>query len=513
MRKKYNKYAGGGLVNPYMKLGMQIAGKTGTALESNGSRTGTIGGSALKGAASGAAAGSIVGPWGTVIGGAIGGIAGAIGGTKKSDEKEKILEQEQKDLKQQQLLSLPTPSGGMLGGGVNPYNFAMGGLMDAESVDSYDNGGTHEQNPLGGIPIGQGANGIPNRVEEGEASFNFGDGKYIFSNRLDTVESNTLPKTVAGKSYAEAAKYIESLFEGRNSSIDNSTKKALMKRLRNSQEEVKQLENPPQQNQFAFGGLVPEDNSGVIPENPTTAIDNPINIYDYSISSEGLEESLEGYDITAKDKDFNVYDRNTSYNTVQKENKSNTRGGGNILPFLAMGAPLVTNALANRKLRESPQVQAKRLTKEVTPNFVNTQQIQRNLAQQLAGNRNALAAKSSGNFGQYAANLQSISAGSSRALANAQMQAEIANAGEKSRVQQANLGIEQFNLGQQTRADELNAQNSAAYSAQKAAYSSALGQNIANIGKTAYNYQQAQAHSAEVAKALKFLGLQNKKVG
>ena len=40
-------------------------------------------------------------------------------------------------------------------------------------------GGTHEQNPLGGIPIGKDKNGTPNLVEEGEVKWN----DYIFSNR------------------------------------------------------------------------------------------------------------------------------------------------------------------------------------------------------------------------------------------------------------------------------------------------------------------------------------------
>lgn len=48
----------------------------------------------------------------------------------------------------------------------------------------YDNGGTHEQNPIGGVPIGMGVNGKLNTVEEGETQFNFDGKDYIFSDRL-----------------------------------------------------------------------------------------------------------------------------------------------------------------------------------------------------------------------------------------------------------------------------------------------------------------------------------------
>ena len=49
-----------------------------------------------------------------------------------------------------------------------------------ELVTMFEAGGTHEQNPIGGIPQGIGSNGKPNLVEEGETKWN----DYIFSNRI-----------------------------------------------------------------------------------------------------------------------------------------------------------------------------------------------------------------------------------------------------------------------------------------------------------------------------------------
>jgi hypothetical protein len=64
------------------------------------------------------------------------------------------------------------------GGFVNPLATQYNGLV------RYGSGGTHNQNPLGGIPLGQSMSGKQNSVEQGETSFKFDKGKYIFSNRL-----------------------------------------------------------------------------------------------------------------------------------------------------------------------------------------------------------------------------------------------------------------------------------------------------------------------------------------
>ena len=67
-----------------------------------------------------------------------------------------------------------------------PNNFKYGSELDGDAyvhggeLDRFENGGTHEENPLGGIPQGIGANGKPNLVEEGETKWN----DYVFSNSI-----------------------------------------------------------------------------------------------------------------------------------------------------------------------------------------------------------------------------------------------------------------------------------------------------------------------------------------
>lgn len=70
----------------------------------------------------------------------------------------------------------------------NPIQgFAYGGKMGPTSdkdLNTFNGGGTHEQNPLGGIPQGMNQNGTPNTVEEHETSVDLNGQKFIFSNRI-----------------------------------------------------------------------------------------------------------------------------------------------------------------------------------------------------------------------------------------------------------------------------------------------------------------------------------------
>ena len=72
----------------------------------------------------------------------------------------------------------------------------------SNGVTFINNGGTHEQNPFEGVPMGVAPDGQPNLVEEGEVLYN----DYVFSNRLhptdkELKESN-LPKKYKGYTFA-----------------------------------------------------------------------------------------------------------------------------------------------------------------------------------------------------------------------------------------------------------------------------------------------------------------------
>ena len=72
----------------------------------------------------------------------------------------------------------------------------------SNGVTFINSGGTHEQNPFEGVPMGVAPDGKPNLVEEGEVLYN----DYVFSNRLHPTDKElkefNLPKKYKGHTFA-----------------------------------------------------------------------------------------------------------------------------------------------------------------------------------------------------------------------------------------------------------------------------------------------------------------------
>jgi hypothetical protein len=123
----------------------------------------------------------------------------------------------------------------------------------------FDTGSTHEQNPLSGIPIGNN-----NSVEENETKQN----NFVYSNRIfldsNIVSQYNLPKSLIGKSVADATKFIDNKFKGRNDKISQSTKNGMLSKIAEAQEAMKPAEPEMEQSQegmidpsqMALGGYV-----------------------------------------------------------------------------------------------------------------------------------------------------------------------------------------------------------------------------------------------------------------
>lgn len=118
------------------------------------------------------------------------------------------------------------------------------------------NGGTHEENPMEGVPMGMDAEGNPNLVEQGEVIFN----DYVFSNRMfadgGLLESFNLPKSYDGHSFAAIAEKLGD--ESKERPNDPISKRGLlssMSRLQQAQETVRQQTQEGQEGvQYAHGG-------------------------------------------------------------------------------------------------------------------------------------------------------------------------------------------------------------------------------------------------------------------
>lgn len=213
-------------------------------------------GTAIKGGTTaGSSVGGFFGPIGSLIGGAVGAAAGTIAGGigravgrskayKESGRLNALGEQANAQFKRNFENSMTNTA---------QNNFdntllniaALGGSLHND--DTFNNGlrfitegGSHEENPLGGVPQGIAADGIPNLVEEGEIIYN----DYVFSKRLKMPKQDNEAlglKKNKEYSYAEAAEKIQKESEERpNDPISKRNLDTMMKRLQQSQETLKQ---------------------------------------------------------------------------------------------------------------------------------------------------------------------------------------------------------------------------------------------------------------------------------
>jgi hypothetical protein len=163
--------------------------------------------------------------------------------------------------------------GGYINNELNPkYNNYLNMRQYAQGGDltRFDEGGTHETSPLGGIPQGISPNGKQNTVEQGESK----KGNFIYSNRIaldkGLVKQFNLPNYVAGKSVSDASKAIDDKFKDRADRYAQETKKTLLDRLSSAQEYLKQQEQASmeQANQSMQSNSqeIPDQMNGQIPE-------------------------------------------------------------------------------------------------------------------------------------------------------------------------------------------------------------------------------------------------------
>lgn len=126
----------------------------------------------------------------------------------------------------------------------------------SNGVTFINNGGTHEQNPFEGVPMGIAPDGQPNLVEEGEVLYN----DYVFSNRLhptdkELKESN-LPKKYKGHTFALIAEDMsKESAERPNDPISKRGLEASLGKLASLQEEQRMKKGKTgTQQMMKFGG-------------------------------------------------------------------------------------------------------------------------------------------------------------------------------------------------------------------------------------------------------------------
>ena len=124
--------------------------------------------------------------------------------------------------------------------------FAFGGALGGYGGDWSNGlnfikaGGTHGENPIGGVPIGVAQDGMPNLVEEGEVVWN----DYVFSNRINVPKETMERLGIKGKdtmTFAEAVEKVQkSSAERPNDPIEKRGLDAVLAGLMQKQEEIRQ---------------------------------------------------------------------------------------------------------------------------------------------------------------------------------------------------------------------------------------------------------------------------------
>ena len=143
-----------------------------------------------------------------------------------------------------------------------PKKKAFGGELNthggdfSNGVTFINNGGTHEQNPFEGVPMGVAPDGKPNLVEEGEVLYN----DYVFSNRLYPTDKElkeyNLPKKYKGHTFALIAEDMsKESAERPNDPISKRGLEASLGKLASLQEEQRMKKGKTgTQQMMAFGG-------------------------------------------------------------------------------------------------------------------------------------------------------------------------------------------------------------------------------------------------------------------
>ena len=207
-----------------------------------------VSGSALGGVASGASAGMTFGPLGAAIGGAIGGLTGGITAAIGNEKKKR----EETRLNREMVSSFSNTAQNLNAENMDitlANMMADGGFTNG--ITFFNVGGTHEENPLMGVPQGMSSNGKPNLVEEGEVKYN----DYIYSNRLTPskklLEEVGLHSKYEGKTFGDIATILQKESEERPN--DNISKNGLndsMTKLQQAQEIIKLKKKQREENKM-----------------------------------------------------------------------------------------------------------------------------------------------------------------------------------------------------------------------------------------------------------------------
>lgn len=328
----------------------------------------------------------------------------------------------------------------------HPDALTNGGVF-SDGVTVVGEGGSHEENPLTGVPMGVAPDGQPNLVEEGEVIFN----DYVFSNRLhpseELLKSVNLPSKYKDNTFASIAEKINK--EPKERPYDPIARRGLlanMSKLMQAQEEVKAIkETKTEGRQFAYGGDTDWD--------PTLLDDSPFTWEDY-VATQG--------------------DADTKPNDAQP---SSTRKGIGLdalryAPALGAGVGVISDLFGwtNKPdysnadmivdaVSGLPTIEAEPIGNYLSYNPFDRDFYINKLNQQSSATRRALQNTSGGNRLNAQAGILAADYNYGQSIGDLARQAEEYNLAQRERVESFNRGTNQYNSESALRAAGMNQQN------------------------------------------------------
>lgn len=328
----------------------------------------------------------------------------------------------------------------------HPDALTNGGVF-SDGVTVVGEGGSHEENPLTGVPMGVAPDGQPNLVEEGEVIFN----DYVFSNRLhpseELLKSVNLPSKYKDNTFASIAEKINK--EPKERPYDHIARRGLlanMSKLMQAQEEVKAIkEAKTEGRQFAYGGDTDWD--------PTLLDDSPFTWEDYVAAQGGTD---------------------TEPNDTQP---SSTRKGIGLdalryAPALGAGVGVISDLFGwtNKPdysnadmivdaVSGLPTIEAEPIGNYLSYNPFDRDFYINKLNQQSSATRRALQNTSGGNRLNAQAGILAADYNYGQSIGDLARQAEEYNLAQRERVEAFNRGTNQYNSEAALRAAGMNQQN------------------------------------------------------
>ena len=122
-------------------------------------------------------------------------------------------------------------------------SYQQGGASEGDLM-KIQNGGTHEESPLGGVPLGPDADGRQVLVEEGETIRKGDEQDFVFSDRLKLTKQEAeefgIDKKFVGKSFAAISEKLEKRSPRKSDPIDRQTLDIQLNKLEEAQETFKE---------------------------------------------------------------------------------------------------------------------------------------------------------------------------------------------------------------------------------------------------------------------------------